>query len=76
MEQKPRKISRRLVGFFADSIWDKLMDEYGERFSESVYFAKDEPEFVEEMERIEQGDHYGKLSKLVMEELSVAFKQY
>ena len=64
--------SVQLVNFMADQIWDRLIDEYGERFSDVIYMALEDPTLKEEMLSLDED--YDQLSKEVKIEIGNTFK--
>jgi translation initiation factor 2 alpha subunit (eIF-2alpha) len=70
-----KQISSELVEFMSDLVWDRLIEEFGERFSDVTYMAMEDPRFRKEMSTLEDIDHHV-LAELVKEQIGKAFKTY
>ena len=65
------KVSKELIEAMADYMWDHLIDEYGNSFSDAIY-AVEETDLLEKLLSLD--DDYEQLSVAVKNEISKRFR--
>lgn len=72
-----KQISSELVEYMADLVWNRLLDTFGDEFSDAIYTVKEDPDLQDEINYLDdEEDGLHELSGRVKKEIGRTFLNY